>query len=190
MRLMTIRPIGLSVLSCLAIAAVAAAPPVPPVKPGLWETRMSGLDANGNPMPLPEQAAMSRMSPEMKAKMAETMKARGLSMPDENGATKVCYTKETFESGRWQQMASEMGCTTNYSTQSNTTWKWHTSCPAMKTESDGEAVFSSPQSYTVKLTSTVAVTGKANMSTRIIQAKWLGADCGDIKPFTAPGAAK
>ena len=93
MHLMSIRPIGLSVLSCVAIAAVAVPPPVPPVKPGLWETRMSGLDANGNPVPLPEQAAMSRMSPEMKAKMAETMKARGLSMPDENGATRVCYSK-------------------------------------------------------------------------------------------------
>ena len=187
MRLISIRLISLFACASLAIAAGAARPPVPPVKPGLWETKMSALDASGHEVPLPEQAAMSRLTPEMKAKMAETMKARGLSMPDENGATKVCFTKETFESGRWQQMASEAGCTTNYSTQSTTTWKWHSSCSAMQSESDGEAVFSSPQSYTVKLTTTVTMRGKTNTSTRVVQAKWLGADCGDVKPFTPPG---
>ena len=190
MRLISIRPVGLTVLASVTIAAVAAPPPVPPVKPGLWETRMSALDASGHEVPLPEQAAMSRLTPEMKAKMAETMKARGLSMPDEKGATKVCYTKETFESGGWQQMASEMGCTTNYSTQSSSTWKWHSSCPAMKSESDGEAVFSSPQSYTVTVKTTATVMGKTNTSTRVVQAKWLGPDCGDIKPFTPRGAGK
>jgi hypothetical protein len=190
MRLISIRLAVLSLLSCLAIAAVAGPLPVPPVKPGLWETRMSGLDANGHEMPLPEQAALSRLPPEAKARMVETMKARGLSMPDESGATKTCFSKETFESGRWQQMASETGCTTNFSTQSSAAWKWHSSCPALKSESDGEAVFSSAQSYTVKVTTTATRTGKPTTSTRIVQAKWLGADCGDIKPYTPPGAAK
>ena len=189
MRRISIRLAALCLLSCLAIVAVAALP-VPPVKPGLWETRMSGLDANGNAMPLPEQAALSRMPPEMRARMAETMKARGLSMPDESGATKSCFTKETFESGRWQQMASENGCTTNYSTLSSSTWKWHSSCTALKSESDGEAVFKSAESYSTKVTTTATVLGKTNTSTRIVQAKWLGANCGDIKPFTPPGGRK
>jgi len=190
MRVISIRLAALSILSCLAIAAVAGPLPVPPVKPGLWETRMSALDASGHEIPLPEQAALSKLPPEAKARMAETLKARGLSMPDESGATKMCFTKETFESGRWQQMASESGCTTNYSTQSSATWKWHSSCPAYKSETDGEVVFSSAQSYTVKSTTTATISGKTTTSTRIVQAKWLGADCGDIKPFTAPGAAK
>ena len=190
MRLISIRLFGLSVLASFAIAAVAAPPPVPPVKPGLWETRMSALDASGHEVPLPEQAAMSRLTPEMKAKMAETMKARGLSMPDPNGATKTCFTRETFESGRWREMASDAGCTTKYSTVSAATWKWHSSCPALKSESDGEAVFTSPESYRVKMTTTATVMGKTNTSTRVVQAKWLGSDCGDIKPFVPPGGRK
>ena len=191
MRLIAIRLAALSVLSCITLAAGAAGPlPVPPVKPGLWEARMSSLDADGHELPRPEQAAMARMPPEARARMAEVMKARGLSMPDADGATKACLTKEMFESGRWQQMASETGCTTNYSTRSSTMWKWHSSCPALKSDSDGEVVFSSPQSYRVKLTTTAMVNGKMNTSTRIVQAKWLGADCGDIKPFTPPAAPK
>ena len=191
MRLIAIRLAASSVLPYLALTVVVAGQvPKPPVKPGLWEVRMSVLDADGHEVAAPEQAALSRMPPETRARMAEAMKARGLSMPDADGATKACFTKEMFESGRWQQMASETGCTTNYSTRSSTMWKWHSSCPALKSDSDGEVVFSSPQSYRVKSTITAMVNGKTNTSTRIIQAKWLGADCGDIKPFTPPGPPK
>ena len=191
MRLIAIRLAAAFMLSCFVLVAFAAGPlPRPPVKPGLWEARMSALDADGHEMARPEQAAMSRLSPEARARMADAMKARGLSMPDANGATKVCLTKEMFESGGWQQMASEMGCRTNYSTLSGNTWKWHTSCAALKSESDGEAVFNSAESYRTKVTTTATVMGKTKTSTRVVQAKWLGADCGDIKPFTPPGTPK
>jgi hypothetical protein len=185
MRLIASSLVMSRVLSSLAVGAVAfAAGPVPPVKPGLWEARMTVLDANGQESPAPEQAAISRLPPEARARMADAMKARGLSMPDAHGATKVCLTRETFEAGAWQQMASDAGCTTNYSTQTASTWKWHTSCPARQSESDGEATFTNSESYRIKLTSTVTMSGKTNTSTRVIQSKWLGADCGDIKPVT------
>src|SRR6266853_5179493 len=82
MRQIAIRLAASSVLPCLALAVAAAgALPVPPVKPGLWEVRMSVLDAEGHEVAAPEQAALSRMPPETRARMAEAMKARGLSMP-------------------------------------------------------------------------------------------------------------
>ena len=191
MRVIAIRLAASSVLSCFALLAVAAGPlPVPHVKPGLWEAKISALDADGQEMVPPEQAALSRLSPEARARMADAMKARGVSLPDTNGATKVCLTKEMFESGRWQQMASEAGCTTNYSTLSSTSWKWHSSCTTLKSESDGEAVFNSPESYKTKVTTSATVMGKTNTSTRIIQGKWLGADCGDIKPFAPASSGK
>jgi hypothetical protein len=148
---------------------------------------MTSLDADGHEMPGPEQAAMARLPPEARARMADAMKARGVSMPDANGATKVCLTKDMFESGRWQQMAADSGCTSSYSTL-GTTWKFHSSCTALKSESDGETVFSSTESYRTKVTTTATVAGKTNTTTRIVQAKWLGADCGDVKPFTPPPA--
>jgi len=191
MRLIAIRLAALSVLSCVDLAAGAAGPlPVPPVKPGLWEAKVSRLDVNGREIPPPEQAALSRLPPEARAKMAEAMLARGVSLPDANGAIKVCLTKEMFESGRWQQVAEDSGCTTNYSTLSGSTWKWHSSCPALKSESDGETVFNSAESYRSKMTTTSTVAGKTDTSTRILQAKWLGADCGAIKPFPTPAPRK
>jgi len=180
-----------SVLSGLGLVAAAAAPlPVPPVKTGLWEVRMSVVDADGHEVAAPEQAAAARMSPEARARIAEAMKARGMSMPDANGVTKTCLTRALFESGAWQQLASDSGCTTNFSTQSATTWKWHSSCPAMKSESDGETVFSSAERYKTKLTTTATVVGKTKTSTRVVEGKWIGADCGDVKPLTPPTARK
>ena len=191
MRLIAIRLAASSVLPCLALAvAVAGALPVPPVKPGLWEVRMSVLDADGHEVAAPEQAALSRMPPEARARMAEAMKARGLSMPDANGTTKACLTKELFDSGAWQQLASDTGCTTNFSAQSATTWKWHTSCTTIKSESDGETVFSNAEGYKTRVTTTLTVTGKTKTTTRMLQGKWLGADCGDIKPLTPPAVRK
>jgi hypothetical protein len=191
MRLIAIRLAASSVLLCLSLVAVAAGQvPVPPVKPGLWEARISALDADGHEITPPELAALSRLSPEARARMADSMKTRGVAMPDATGATKACLTKEMFESGRWQQTATEAGCTTNYSTQSSSTWKWHSSCAALKSESDGESVFTSAENYRTKVTTTMTVMGKTNTSTRIVQGKWLGADCGDIKPFNPTGARK
>jgi len=184
MRQATIRHAVASLLFPLAlVAAVVAQRPVPPVKPGLWEMRTSMLDANGKEMTPPEQAALANMPPEARARIEEMMKGRGLSLPDANGAMKVCVTKEMFESGRWQQMASEAGCTTNFSTQTSSTWKWHSSCPSLNSESDGETVFSSAESYRTTLKKTVTVKDKPTTSTRIVSSKWLSADCGDVKPI-------
>ncbi len=160
--------------------------PVPPVKPGLWETKISQLDANGREVPSPELASLSRMPPEVRAKMAEAMRARGVQLPDENGVMKACLTKEMFESGAWQQVASESGCTTTFSTRSTSAWKWHSSCAALKAESDGETVFNGAEGYRTRVTTTATVNGTMNTSTRIVQGKWLGATCGDVKPLMAP----
>jgi hypothetical protein len=191
MRLIAIRVAASSLLSCVALVALAPEPlPVPPVKPGLWEARSSALDADGHVMASPEQAALSRLPPEARARMAEVMKARGIAMPDANGATKVCLTKEMFESGGWQQTASDAGCTTAFSSRSGSTWKWHSICTKFQSESDGETVFTSPESYRITVTTTMTLKGKTNTSTRIVQAKWLGAACGDIKPITPNSVGK
>ena len=188
MRTITIRLAVASALLVLPVLLVAA-PPTPPVKPGLWQVKMTSLDANGKEMPAPEQAALAKMTPEVRAQMAEMMKARGMVMPDESGAMKVCLTKETFDSGGWQQAAAQSGCTTNYLTQTASLWKWHSSCTSIKSESDGEVVFNSAENYRTKVTTTATVRNQTRTTTRVVQSNWLGGDCGDIKPVTANSLA-
>src|SRR5882672_3968988 len=105
MRLIAIRLAASSVLSCFVLVAAAGPLPVPPVKPGLWEARMSALDAEGHEIARPEQAAFAKLSPEARARMAEAMRARGISMPDRNAANNVGLTREMVDAVRWQQVA-------------------------------------------------------------------------------------
>lgn len=60
----------------------------------------------------------------------------------------------------------------------------------MKSESDGETVFTSGERYKTKVTTTSTVMGKTKTSTRMLEGKWLGADCGDVKPLTPPPVRK
>ena len=178
--------IAVSVVSLAAQNSI----PTPPVKAGLWETRMSQLDANGKETPSPELAALSKVPPEMRARMAEAMRARGVQLPDENGTTKICLSKETLDSGTWQQLASESGCVTTFTTRSSSAWKWHSACASLHSESDGETVFSGSESYRTKVTTTSTMTGKTTTTTRVVQGKWIGAACGDVKPLSAPPPAR
>ena len=107
-------------------------------------------------------------------------------MSDEWAHRPPAGTRETLDSPAWQQMAADTGCTTTYSERSSRAWKWHSTCPSMKSESDGETTFTGSEAYRTKLTSTVTVNGKTTTSTRIVQGKWLGAACGDVKPFAPP----
>ena len=182
MRMPIRRLVAPSVLAVCAGVALGAAPPVPPLKLGLWEARTTARDADGKDILPPEQAAMAKMPPEARARMAEMMKARGMPMPDATGAIKMCLTKELLDTGRFQQMAADAGCTTTYSTQTATAWKWHSSCPALHVESDGEAAFTDT-SIRNTITSTVTSNGQARTTTRISTSKWLAADCGDVKPI-------
>lgn len=174
------------VASLAGMTALRAQNPVPPVKPGLWETKMSQLDANGKEVPAPGMEAFAKMTPAARAQMAEMMKARGVQMPDEHGAMKACLTKDSLDSGAWQQVANEAGCTTNYSQRSGSMWKWHTSCTSIKSESDGEMTFTGAEAYRTTMRTTATVGGKTTTTTRIVEGKWLGANCGDIKPLVAP----
>lgn len=166
--------------------ALRAQAPVAPVKPGLWETKMSQLDANGKEMPAPGFEAFAKLSPAARAQMAETMKARGVQMPDEHGVMKACLTRESLNSGAWQQIATDAGCTTTYSQRTGQAWKWHSSCTSLKSESDGEMTFTGAEAYRTTLRTTVSRGSAPITTTRIIEGKWLGADCGDIKPMTPP----
>ena len=183
--------VRLCALSALAaslagIASLAAQNPVPPVKPGLWEARMSQLDASGKEVPPPELGAFAKLSPAARAQMAEMMKARGVQMPDENGVMKSCLTRASLDSGAWQQVATDAGCTTNYSQRSGQLWKWHTSCTSLKSESDGEMTFTGSEAYRTKMLTTLTTRGNTTTTTRIVEGKWLGSSCGDVKPVVPP----
>ena len=165
---------SLAVLAA-AVPALAAAQAAP-VKPGLWEVRSERQDGKQT---APSAEAMKNLTPETRAKVEAMMKQQGVGIGSD-GANRVCLSKESLDAGRWQNSAN---CKTDFGLRSASAWKWHSVCPQTDTTIDGEAVFASPESYTVQTATTRTFRGDTKVTRTTLQAKWLGADCGDLKPF-------
>ena len=69
------------------------------------------------------------------------------------------------------------------------TWRgWRRVQESPPSETDGETLFTNAENYVVKTSSTMTLGGQARTSQNTITAKWLGADCGDVRPFSLPAA--
>jgi len=115
------------------------------------------------------------MSPETRKRAEAAMKQQGVDASDSDGR-RVCYGREMIEQGRGAEQPN--GCKADYSSL----WKWHSSCPQIGYERDGEAIFPSSENCVVKSSGVTTDEGKASTTRSTITAKWLAADCGDLKP--------
>jgi hypothetical protein len=165
-----------------ACAAVAHAQTAPSIKPGLWQVTSERL-VDGKKAPDMSQQ-MQSLSPEVRKQMEAMMKQRGLDLNAAAGNGKVCHTRESLEQGRWR--SEENSCKTDFSSRTAALWKWRSVCTQPPSESEGEARIENPERYTVKLNTTSAHKGQKHTSQMTMNAKWLGADCGDLKPMAPP----
>ena len=169
-----------AVMVAFAFAAAAGAQAqIAPIKPGLWQVHME-REVNGQKPPDVLSERMKNLPPEKRAQYEAMMKERGIAT-DGSGASRVCYTRESLDRSAWANQATD--CKADFSSRSGRSWKWHTSCSKSGYEADGEANFLDSENYTVKSTSVSKINDKVRNSSTTITAKWLGADCGDLKPL-------
>jgi len=159
------------------LTALAAAAQSPPIRPGLWEVQSESASEGKKVAPPAER--LQNLPPEARAKMEAMMKQKGIALGP-GGVNRICFTKESIAAGSWQSSAR---CKTDYTVQTSSAWKWQSVCnePAMRIE--GVATFASPESYTVNTSTTLTASGQKRTAQTSVKAKWLGADCGDLKPF-------
>lgn len=172
--------------TCLALAlgiaaalpALAADSPTFRVKPGLWQIT-TDTERSGAP-PIPAET-LARLTPEQRARLEANFQR---SMGPRHGVTPHCVTQADIDKG-FERM-SEMGgdqCTRRVTEQTATLRAGTFSCTGREPSSG---------SYRFEATSAEAVVGSWNatigeggqtMSMKAaLQGKWLGADCGDVKP--------
>jgi hypothetical protein len=170
---------GLTIALALSASGLAApAQPAPPIKTGLWQIQTE-REVNGQKMPDASER-MKNMPPEKRAQVEAMMKQRGMAM-DGTGGSQVCYTREALERSPWAEQHTS--CKVSFSHRDAASWKWHSTCQQFASESDGEIVFKSRESYTVKVASVSKMGGKVSNSRITMTGKWLSADCGSIKPM-------
>lgn len=165
-----------------ACAAVAHAQTAPPIKPGLWQVQ-SERTLDGQKAPDMSQQ-MANMPPEARKQMEAMMKQRGMDISGGVNNMKMCMTREQLDEGRWR--SDESNCKTDFITRTSSQWKWRSVCTQPPSESEGEANIASPERYTVKVSTVSKRKGEPHTSQMTMNAKWLGADCGDVKPFAPP----
>jgi uncharacterized protein DUF3617 len=144
------------------------------VKPGLWEMT-SDTEHSGAP-PLPP-AVLAQMSPEQRAKIEAAMKG---AMGPQHGVHKHCVTQDDIARG-FEKMPGQ--CTQTVTSSSATTREGTFQCSGSNISSGSYRVrASSPESVVVDVNVTMSNAGSAMTRKTTGQGKWLGADCGDVKP--------
>jgi Protein of unknown function (DUF3617) len=171
------RPVIIAFALVVAACGVQAQT-APPVKPGLWQVHAE-REVNGQKMP-DASDRLKNMSPEKRAQIEAMMKQHGMGTgPGDMG--KVCYTREMLAKDPWAN--SQTDCKVAFSSRSSSSWKWHTSCPKSGVESDGETIFTNSENYVVTVNSVTKIGDAVRNSHSTITGKWLGSDCGDVKPL-------
>ena len=174
-----------------ALVLVACAAGAQTLKPGLWEVshkmQTSG-DAKGQDRMAQMNEQMAKMSPEQRKKVEEMMGKNGAKAgsggPGGGVNVRICMTKEMVE--RNELPAQQGDCKTTQQSRSGNTMKMAFSCSKPPSSGEGQVTFVSPEAYTSKMVMTSMASGKPQKIDMEGSGKWLGADCGSIKPIELP----
>ncbi|HTI78841.1 MAG TPA: DUF3617 domain-containing protein [Acetobacteraceae bacterium] len=167
--------LAIGVSGALVMSALAA---TLDVKPGLWEVTTQG-ETTGVP-PIPPQV-LAQMSPAQRAQMMAAMQGR-MNQPT---VTRSCLTKKMIDRGMSFDRPGDDHCTQTVTGSSAHSLDVRVVCT-------GEQREKTTGSMHVDATSRESITGAFNMVStdgtntmtmkRTLQGKWLGSNCGNVKP--------
>ena len=175
----------------LLLTLVAALPSwAQTMKPGLWEvnTRMKSAGGQMEKAMAEAQAALADMPPEQRKSMEDMMAKQGIRMGASSGGgmvTRICLSRELAARSALP-VSSSGNCTEKRSPVVGGRMKASFSCTNPPSSGDADFTFSGDTGYTMRMNSTTTVAGKAEKMEMESSGRWMGADCGDIKPFAMP----
>jgi hypothetical protein len=166
------------------------------LKPGLWETQVTKQVVDGkdttaqlNGATAQMQKMMANMSPEQRAKMEAMFKSNGASL-EPGGGVRLCISPEM--ANRDTPWVDPKGrCQPAKVSRSGNQATFEVNCASNGTTTTGKGVSTiSGDSVSSVMDMT---TTKSGGDTRVIHMetamKFLGADCGDVKPLSTPSAS-
>ena len=176
---------ALAALAAVLLSSTAAAQNL---KPGLWEVTQNMQGGGGAGEAASAQARMQKemaaMPPEQRKKIEEMMAKQGMKSGAGGMSTRVCMTKEMAE--RNEVPAQKGDCKTTKQTKSGNTMKFAYACANPPSTGEGEYTYMGSEAYKSKMVINTTRAGKPETMTMEGSGKWLGADCGSIKPPAMP----
>lgn len=146
------------------------------MKPGLWEMTMQSDALKNMPQIPPEQM--------------EQMRKMGVNVPQiTNGGmvTKVCITKQMADDYAPGMEQNETGCQSKNYQRSGNSYSVDIVCngPDMKGQGKAKGSFNGDTSFTSSYDFKGTMDGEPFNQRQETKGKWLGADCGNVKPASA-----
>ncbi|TFW30283.1 DUF3617 domain-containing protein [Massilia horti] len=178
-------------LAALVLGSLALPASAQHVKPGLWEmtTSISSADGQMQAAMAEMQKQMATMSPEQRKMMDQMLAKQGVQFgPSGDGGmrVKVCVTKEMAAQNELP-IQRDGDCTQRRSPLAGGTMKVSFTCTNPRVEGDGEIMLAGDNSYRARMKWTSYDGGKPVTSNGDVAGKWLGSDCGNIKPLESKG---
>jgi hypothetical protein len=174
----------------LVLFALAAQPAMAQkLKAGVWETN-NKMGAGGGKLQQAMamvQQQIAGMSPEQRARIEGAMANQGVVLSNDGVVAKVCITPEMAAKQQLPiQQGSNGNCSYQHAAVVGNTMKYSFSCASPQANGEGTATFLSPTSYTSSTRVTTTATGASETVNIESTARWLGADCGSVKPLAMP----
>ena len=174
-------------LVAATLVAVASAAGAQSLKPGLWEITRNVQGGGQTAQMAQMQKQMASMPPAQRKMMEDVMAKQGVKMGSAGPggmAMQVCMTREMVERNEMQMQRGD--CKTTQQTRTGNTMKVAYACTNPPSSGEGQITFTSPEAYSMKMAVSTKVHGKPEKMNMDGSGKWLGADCGNIKPITPP----
>jgi len=180
----SMRILSLLAVAALALPALAAHAEGIAMKPGLWErtvtTQMPGAPA------MPDLPDLSQLPPEQRAQIEQSMAM----MSGKPVVERECVTPEMLK--RWEDFAHDDDagerCTRSVKEQTPKRVVMTMSCEGGRMTGTMEMNAPTPGRMTGSATLVSQREGGPHTTKMKFDSKWLGADCGDVKPRSMPGA--
>jgi len=159
------------------------------IKPGLWEvsTKMSSSSGEMEKAIAQMQKQMASMSPEQRKIMEDMMGKQGMSMSSSGpgGTTiKLCVTPEMADTSTIPKQQGD--CTHTNAPRNGNTMKFSFVCTKPPSSGEGQVTFVDANNYQSTMSVTATRNGKPETMNMKGTGKFLGSDCGTIKPIAAP----
>lgn len=186
-------------LTYLALAFFSATIALPAsaqsMKPGLWEinNKITSQNSRLAQQMRQMQQQIASMPPEQR-KMMEQMMAKnaGVNLPtmtDDGMRVKMCMSKEMVAQNQLP-VQQEGNCKHQRMPLVGNSMKVSFVCTNPESSGEGNVQFLSDSAYTMTMNMTATVEGKKEVTSMQAKGKWIGANCGDIKPIAPPAAAR
>jgi hypothetical protein len=177
---------SIRVLVVIAIASIAGAAAAQSMKPGLWEIRQSMRDGSGqmDKAMADMQKQLASMPPEQRKMVEQSMAGRMGAMGGSGTTTQSCITRDMADRNNVPMQRAD--CSSTPLPRSGNTMKFAFSCTNPPSKGEGEITFTGNESYTMRMNVTSSAAGGPQSMAIEQNARWLSADCGNVKALPPP----